>query len=78
MLVLRKLKCSIIAPTQELSEETKKYFFVNDDKLEVIPNGVEVGSFKNKINAQLITNGLDCLSCKKRDLTIFNNTRTCD
>tara|TARA_B100000700_G_scaffold331423_1_gene464025 strand:+ start:1188 stop:2282 length:1095 start_codon:yes stop_codon:yes gene_type:complete len=49
MLFLRKLKCSIITPTEELSEESKKYFFVHSDKLEIIPSGVEVGNFKNTV-----------------------------
>ena len=68
MLVLRKLKCSIIAPTQELSEESKKYFFVNGDKLEVIPNGVEVGKFKNTIlrdEEEIIITMLGTLSLHK-------------
>jgi glycosyltransferase involved in cell wall biosynthesis len=47
MLILRMLKCSIITPTQELAEESKEYFCINRKKLEVIPNGVEVGNLKD-------------------------------
>ena len=47
MIILRMLNCSIITPTNELAEEAKKYFSINRNKLEVIPNGVEVGSLKN-------------------------------
>ena len=47
LLILRMLKCSIITPTKELAKESKKYFLLNKNKLEVIPNGVDVGEFKN-------------------------------
>lgn len=48
ILALRNLKSSILVPTKELYEESKKYFAVNGKDIKTIPNGVEVGPLGSK------------------------------
>ena len=48
ILALRNLKSSILVPTKELYQESKKYFGVNGEGIKTIPNGVEVGFLGSK------------------------------
>ena len=48
ILALRNLKSSILVPTKELNDESKKYFGVNGEDIKTIPNGVEVGPLGSK------------------------------